>query len=183
MKLKAAYELARAQAQAVRAEVSTDKPLEAVAAEKKADYLKTGLFSRKWMFPDRMTGMWMVIPSAVRNVGQSGKFLEQAFKLVPPAPEGWSNPGPTGLVEMPRDHKVLLVQRIGYEPPLEAEFQSMGVLMASMILGMEQRREVLASWVALPNVERRVGYEAEESSGKKSKKQPEKKPETQSAEA
>ena len=158
LKLKAAFELAKEEAKKIEAQITADKPLKDVAEQNKLKYDTTRPFSRKMnmqYFGGRIT--WSYVP----GVGIDPGFLAEAFKLVPPMPEGWSDPGPAAVVDLPRRRQVMLIQRIEYEPPLEMLFELQGMSEMVGMLSRDRDMEALYSWLSFKNIAQRVGWKAE----------------------
>ncbi len=95
------------------------------ANAKKLDFNETEPFSRKTL--DIRSGQ--ISFSSIPDIGQDKQFIESAFTLVPPDPNEPGAEKPAMVIPLRRQGKVMLVQRIGYEPATEANF-------AELVAGM-----------------------------------------------
>jgi len=154
LKLQAAFKIAHDKAGKLEDRITAKAPLEKVAEKDKLKYETTKPFTRQSVF---FGGR--IIWSHVPGVGIDPGFLDQAFKLVPPQPEGWSNPGPAAVVDLPRQRKVMVIQRIGYEPASEQEFREMGISRVVELLQGRQELASMSSWVNPKSIQQRVGFQ------------------------
>ena len=124
LKTVSGFKKALAAAETMKVELA--KPgadLEKAASEKKLDFSKTEPLARKTM----QYRTWRIFPSYVPGVGTDQQFIEQAFTLVPTDPDEPGTKKPAVVIPLRRRRKVMLVQRIGYEPVLEADFEGLVV--------------------------------------------------------
>lgn len=142
------------------AQLNADKDLEKLAKDAKLQFIKTDPFARKLAVPRRGIGgfNFVVVPTSVPEAGSNPEFLKQAFALAPADPDDRTNPGPADIVLLRRVHKLLLIQRIGYDPPTNEEFDKIGLYLTVPVV-MAQRREAgLITWFAFDSIKDRLGF-------------------------
>jgi hypothetical protein len=158
LKLKAAMRLAREKAeQAVAAAEGGDLPQ--ALEEAGAEMIETGLFSR------RMYDLqWRGIPQMrLGGVAVQKHLAEQAFALAPEEVTGAKDNSVSRpkVLDLPPHNAVAVLQRIGYEPATESEFE---VSRGRITLQLARRRYATAAteWFSSDNVVLRAGYKASE---------------------
>jgi len=153
IRLAEAFEKARKAAREMLQQVRAGKDLKKLAEGQNRPYAETGFFARKQIFYGRL------MPSYVPGVGRNPAFLAKAFKLVPPDPDHWTDPGPAEVVALPRARKVLLIRRIGYDPPTEKEFRKMGLYLTAPMIAYQRQSRSMGAWFNLENIKERVNYQ------------------------
>ena len=128
--------------------------LEKIANSYKKSLTKTGFFTRKRFDPTFKRIVWSYVP----EVGVNVHFIEKAFSLVPDDPDKPATDKPATVVELYRQHKVMLIQRIGYEPVKREVFDQFGASLVASLTMMTRWREQVLQWFLAENVARRVGY-------------------------
>ncbi len=134
--------------------------LEKPAQKKKLNFSETKMFSRNTI--DFRT--LHVFLSYVSDVGTDRGFIKQAFTLVPSDPDNPGSDQPLAVIPLRRQRKVMLVQRIGYEPLTSAMFDGWGTYMAGMALVRQRWERTVAVWFAYNSVAKRVNYRPEKPS-------------------
>ena len=109
---------ARAMLQAVKA---APMELEKIADASARQVVKTGPVTR--MSANVRTGQ--IFPSFVTEVGSNQDFLTKAFAMVPADATKPATDRPADVVELTRQKKVVLIQRVGYRPVTRDEFDKM----------------------------------------------------------
>lgn len=154
IKIFSGFKKARAAAETMK--VKVDKKggtLKEIAEAGKHKVIETKSFSRKTM--DRAGRMyWSYLP----EVGQSREFIDTVFRLVPDDPDGPHKDRPTVVAPLYRGHKVMLVQRIGYEPASAMIFEGVGAYYTGKILSNQRLSRTVYVWFNGKNVAARVGY-------------------------
>ena len=153
IRLAEAFAKARRAAREMLKQVQAGKDLKKLAQSHNRPYTETRFFSRKQAFYGRL------MPSYVDGVGINPTFLDKAFKLVPADPDHWTDPGPADIVSLPRARKVLLIRRIGYEPPTEQEFQTLGLYLTAPMIAYQRQFRSMQAWFNLDNIKERVNYQ------------------------
>ena len=123
-KTEKGYEMALAAARSML-QVAKAAPmyLEKFAQADNRPVLKTGPVTRK--SADVRSGQ--IYTSFVAEVGVNQGFLDKAFAMVPAEATKPATDRPADVVELPRQRKVVLIQRIGYRPVTREEFDKMVV--------------------------------------------------------
>jgi hypothetical protein len=87
-------------------------------------------------------------------------FMDAAFALAPAnvEPPYPTSPPAVGLAELPAAREVLVMERIGYEPPVAKEYGEIKRLLAAQLeaVGLWRNR---VSWFAMSNIARRLQYQ------------------------
>jgi hypothetical protein len=87
-------------------------------------------------------------------------FMDGAFALAPAnvEPPYPTSPPEVGLVSLPALREVLVMQRIGYEPPVGGEYVQVKRLLAAQLenVGLWRSR---VTWFSMPNIVRRLQYQ------------------------
>lgn len=136
LKTVAGFKKALAAAEAMK--VKLEKPdgdLKKLADAEKLDFSETEPFSRKTL--DIRSGQ--ISFSSISDIGQDKQFIASAFTLVPPDPNEPVTEKPAMVIPLRRQGKVMLVQRIGYEPVTEANFA--GLVAGMTIVEMPRQDE------------------------------------------
>jgi len=128
--------------------------LEKIANSYKKSILNTGFFSRKRFDSAFERIVWSYVP----EVGVNVHFIEKAFSLVPDDPDKPATDKPATVVELYRQHKVMLIQRIGYEPAKKEDFDQVGASLVASLTMMTRWREQVFQWFLAENVAKRVGF-------------------------
>ncbi|MCK4626701.1 MAG: hypothetical protein KAV00_15415, partial [Phycisphaerae bacterium] len=131
--------------------------LEKLAKDKELDFSKTKMFSRNTM--QRQTGR--IFLSYVSGVGADGEFIKQAFTLVPSDPDNPGSDQPLAVIPLRRQRKVMLVQRIGYEPLMSVIFDYWAIKRANESLMLQRWERTVAVWFAYNSVAKRVNFRLE----------------------
>lgn len=160
MKMARAFENAHEAARTMQAQVETGKDLEELAKAAKREFIKTDPFPRKRPVPRRGIGglTIVVVPTSVPQVGANPDFLKQAFALVPADPDDRTDPGPADIVPLRRARKLLLIQRIGYEPPTEDEFDKVGLYLTVPAVMAQRQQAALITWFAFDSIRDRLDF-------------------------
>jgi hypothetical protein len=113
--------------------------LERLAAEHKLELVRTEPFSRVTLNQRTLA----LRPTFVEGVGTNTDFLAKAFELVPEdlatQPAG---DRPATVVELPRQTKALVIQRIGYEPATEEDLRELIVTFVPRQVPVEEDGEI-----------------------------------------
>ncbi len=86
------------------------------------------------------------------------KLTDQAFKLAPADFTRQPTDKPSAVVALPRLRRALLIQRIGYELPSEADFETKYVPELKQLLKVPDKHRAIREWFLLANIKARVGY-------------------------
>ncbi len=135
----------------------SDGDLEKLAKDKKLDFSKTEMFSRNTM--QRQTGR--IFLSSVSGVGADGEFIKQAFTLVPSDPDNPGSDQPLAVIPLRKQRKVMLVQRIGYEPLMSVIFDYWAIKRANDSLMLQRWEQTVAVWFAYNSIAKRVNFRLE----------------------
>ncbi|MCJ7544488.1 MAG: hypothetical protein MUP47_07995 [Phycisphaerae bacterium] len=183
LRTRAAYERALEEARRLQ-ERASKVGLAAAAKRAGLKALETGLFARKmevhllreYEAMARMTGRGVslaelalqapVIYPLARVEGlelgteeQRQLFVDAAFALVPQniEPPFPTSPPATGLVPLPFLREVLVMERIGYEPPVASEYERTKRILAAQLETTSLWRSRMV-WFAIPNIAQRVQF-------------------------
>jgi len=153
LKLVRGFEAALKAAEDMRARIGPEADaLKKLAEAQGREFFQTEPFPRLTIVQGRTE-----IPR-VPGVGRDREFIRAAFELVPENPDGPHGDRPTKVVALYRQRKVVLIQRIGYEPALAQEFENLGVLMLAPLLTGQRVQQEALTWFRGDNIVRRVGY-------------------------
>jgi hypothetical protein len=137
--------------------------LEAIGAARKAQTTTTGLFARLRVNPNTMQMSLMDVPALGVTTAEMYQYvIPQAFALVPKGTEtapAKDTPG-IGVLPVPMQMEVLVMERIGYRPPVKPEYDEFGRTITAQILMSQAQREVMVRWFTLPIIEKRTAYMA-----------------------
>jgi hypothetical protein len=159
IKVSRAFEKAREAARKMLAQVQAGENLEDLAKAAKREFVKTGLIPRKRVFlPRQPPFIVRMVTTRVPEAGSDPDFLKQAFALAPADPDDYSNPGPGTIVLLRPARKLLLIQRIGYEPPVEQEFDETTFALTLSMLRNQRLQEDLIAWLAFDRIKGRVRF-------------------------
>ena len=123
-KTEKGYEQALATAKTMLAAAkASPMSLEKLAQAGNRPVLKTGPVTRK--SADVRSGQ--IYTSLVTEVGMNQEFLDRSFALIPADATKPATDRPADVVELPRQRKVVLIQRIGYKPVLKDELDKLVV--------------------------------------------------------
>lgn len=162
IKLLRGFHKATEAAKKMLAQVRAGEDLEKLAEAQKRTFLETEPFARKEPQPIRTAAgyrMVLMLPN-VPEVGRDAKFVEQAFSLVPDDPDDPAPPARADVALLRRARKLLLIQRVGYEPATESHFRDKGLDMAIPLLMRERYQRGVTAWLSLAGVGERVVYTA-----------------------
>ncbi len=149
------FKKALAAAEAMKAELEkSDVDLEKLADNKKLNFSKTAPFARKTMQYQTGRIFW----TNVLDVGADKQFIESAFALVPADPDEPGDDKPAAVIPLRRQRKVMLIQRIEYEPVTTAVFDEWGSYIAGMTLVRRRWEWTAAVWFSSQSVAERVNY-------------------------
>lgn len=163
LKLAAAFDLAVARAEQIAAD-ARERGLGPAAEKAAMETTVTEPFARKRLSWGPIA--WSVVPTlAMPNAELRGWLIRQVFELAPedvepPYPD---DPPAVMLLEIPPRRSVAVMQRIGYRPPVQGEFeastgQRMGRRTVSMYLSQMQQMRALEAYFAFDNVAERVDW-------------------------
>ena len=128
-----------------------------VAKDAKAEFVKTEPFARR-----QLSYFGQLMPTFLPQVGRNAAFLAKAFALAPKSPADPVSLAPAaGVVPMHRQREVLLIQRIGYEPPIEDEFRNEGFYEASFLIRRLRYDRDMMNWFASQNVRNRMQFQGQ----------------------
>lgn len=175
LKLKAALEAAQKAAEDMQAKLDKAGPagdLEKLATANKREYFATAPFPRRAMYLGQIYPVnvdFLIKPSPEEKerksekpketrIGVSPLFTEKAFSLAPKNIEPPYPDKPSTVVALPRQEKVLLVQRLDFVPATGEEFAKQGVEVAAMALGQGRHLRGLGLWLSGEGVKQRLDY-------------------------
>ena len=86
--------------------------------------------------------------------------MPQAFALAPKNVESGpaKEPPAIGVLPIPLMMEVLVMERIGYRPPLKPEYDELWRMMTAQIVMSQAQRQMMLAWFTLPVIEKRAGY-------------------------
>ena len=160
LKIVAALEKAAAAAKDALAKVRAGQKLADLAKAAKLEVVPSGPFSRKFYNFYFGTIAWSSVP----EVGADPAFIAEAFKLAPADVEPPYKDAPAEVVLLPRQRRVMLLQRTGFIPAVASEFQQaagdlLGILVQARRMSDFQFQQggVLNTWFELDNIVARLG--------------------------
>ncbi len=109
-------------------------------------------------FARRQFGYRQIAPPDIKGVGRSQLFAEQAFTLSPPNIEPPYKDKPSKIVPLPRKEEVVLIQRTGFWPLTEREYQDEYFYLAGGLVKSEQEMISAAVWFSGRSIQERVVY-------------------------
>jgi len=157
LKIVSAMEKALAAAGDMKKKLDAGEELDKIAKADKQEVIRTELFSR--MAPTVMpwTRQIVITYSDVEGIGRSKEFIDKVFELVPEDPEPPHTGRPVAVAPLYRRRKVVLAQRVGYEPAVRAEFEEAAPRLARMLTLQRNRRE-LTWWFDGKSITQRLSY-------------------------
>ena len=182
-----AYKLAVAKAKKI-AEEARKLNLSSAAMAENVKTTTTGSFPRKTLSPLArdprlrafLTPETVFTFSWVQGVGQDGgrnaAFMDKAFSLVPDDPEApFRPPGRVATVPMKSEAAVLVIQCIGYKPPLEQDYSGMGRFgwrqQIAGTLVWTQQSKMRRIWFEYEKIADRLKFELKKRESKKDEKE------------
>lgn len=156
-----AYNKALELANSLAAKVKDDpKSIEAQAKAAGMPIQNTGLISRYLQFVNPYTRRPETHAMYVPFVGSSEAFIKEAFELAPADPEPPYSDAPVKVIALPAEKKVLLAQRVDYEPVTRQRFDEgiQGVLSSEL---SQRWLYGLVAWVNHKAILDRTGFKGE----------------------
>lgn len=147
-----AFRKARTQADALKQKLTAGGALAKLAEADKLKMVNTKPFARV------QPGDGELMPSYLPEVGRDEEFIKQAFKLGPANPDGPYNDQPAAVIELPRELKVFVAQRVGYQPATVQAFDIIGPYRVMPMLGSQRFRQTTLAWFSPENIEKRTGF-------------------------
>ncbi len=152
-----AMEKALAAAEGMKAKLDAGEELDKIAKADKHEVIRTELFSRIAPTVMPWTRQIVITYSDVEGIGRSKEFIDKVFELVPENPEPPHAGRPVAVAPLYRRRKVVLAQRVGYEPAVRSKFEQLGPRLAQYLMLQRNRREQ-TWWFDGESITRRLSY-------------------------
>lgn len=103
------------------------------------------------------------LPQEAQALNLQARLMDELFKLVPEKVEPPYPPKPYAVeaLTIPALQRAIVIQRVGYQPAVEGEFQATRSGLADAIKTMRSWRAMLP-WYHLANIEQRLGYKGQD---------------------